>query len=60
VRWFTLAAEQDNAQAQHQLGVCYVRGLGVDRDLTKAGEWFKRAHSRERTALARENPAHAG
>ena len=31
VKWYTLAAEQDHAQATHYLGLCSAKGLGVEQ-----------------------------
>jgi hypothetical protein len=36
-------AEQGDADSQYQLGLLYRDGLGVSKDLQKAGEWFSRA-----------------
>jgi TPR repeat protein len=43
VQWFTKAAEQGNAQAQYNLGVCYLYGEGVIKDKSKAVQWFTKA-----------------
>ncbi len=36
VHWLTLAADQNNAQAQHLLGDCYENGWGVEIDAAQA------------------------
>lgn len=37
------AAEKGHAQAQFELGFCYLKGLGVEEDRLKAYAWFKKA-----------------
>lgn len=37
------AAEQGDAKAQYNLGVCYNRGLGVKEDINEACKWFRKA-----------------
>ncbi len=32
VKWYRKAAEQNDAQAQYNLGVCYADGQGVAKD----------------------------
>ena len=41
--WYTKAAQQGLDVAQYNLGICYVNGMGVDRNLQKAIEWFTKA-----------------
>ncbi len=36
VRWFRAAAEQGNAEAQYDLGLMYLEGLGVTQDKAEA------------------------
>ena len=36
-------AAQELAFGQYALGLCYLRGYGVDRDVKKAFEWFHKA-----------------
>ncbi len=43
LRWFTLAADQDNANAQYNIAVMYLNGLGVIKDEAEAMEWFVKA-----------------
>jgi TPR repeat protein len=38
-----IAAEQGNAQAQHNLGVMYADGQGVKQDYAAAVQWFEKA-----------------
>jgi TPR repeat protein len=40
VEWFTLSANQGDARAQCNLGLCYYNGTGIAQDKTKAVEWF--------------------
>ena len=55
--WFTKAAEQGDADAQCNLGMCYEDGDGVEKDLQKAIEWYTKAANQGNTnakqALAR-------
>ena len=41
--WLTKAAEQENANAQNNLGVCYQKGLGVKVNMKLAVEWYTKA-----------------
>lgn len=44
VKWFTKAAEQENAKAQYNLGICYYYGNGVQyRDRGEAVKWYTKA-----------------
>jgi len=38
VKWYTLAAEQGNADAQNSLGLCYLYGIGVAQDSEEVEE----------------------
>jgi hypothetical protein len=40
VKWFKLAAEQELAFAQFNLGVMYQKGQGVTQDNTRAYMWW--------------------
>lgn len=40
--WLPLA-EKDNADAQYNLGILYMKGLGVEENLKTAFIWYKRA-----------------
>ena len=40
MKWFRLAAEQGDAQAQNNLGVMYKNGKGVLQDNTMAHMWY--------------------
>ena len=37
------AAEQGDAEAQNNLGRCYVKGDGVEKDEKEAAEWLRKA-----------------
>ena len=43
VKWFRKAAEQNLADAQFSLGVCYAIGQGVTKDDAEAVKWFRKA-----------------
>lgn len=44
VKWYTKAAEQENAKAQYNLGVCYYYGYGVQyKDYGEAVKWYTKA-----------------
>jgi len=43
VKWFRKAAEQNVADAQFSLGVCYANGRGVTKDDAEAVKWFRKA-----------------
>ena len=48
VKWFTKAAEQENAKAQYNLGICYYYGYGVQyRDRREAVKWYTKAAEQE-------------
>jgi hypothetical protein len=46
VKWFRLAAEKGNRDAQHALGTMYENGQGVKPDYVLAYTWFKLAAHR--------------
>ena len=43
VKWFRKAAEQNVADAQFSLGVCYANGQGVTEDDAESVKWFRKA-----------------
>src|SRR6266516_4290983 len=43
VKWFRKAAEQNVADAQYNLGVCYAIGQGVTEDDAESVKWFRKA-----------------
>jgi len=46
IRWYSKAAEQDHAKAQHELGLMYARGEGVTKDYTEAARWCRKSAER--------------
>ena len=54
VRFYRTAAERGAADAQFNLGLCYRRGEGVERDAAEAARWFRRA-AEQGMALAQCN-----
>jgi hypothetical protein len=45
IRWLKLAARQDHPAAYFYLGLSYLRGEGVEKDLELAWVWFSRAEA---------------
>ena len=43
VKWYRKAAEQNFAQAQYNLGICYNHGEGVAKDQVEAVKWYRKA-----------------
>lgn len=43
VKWFRMAANQNNANAQASLGGCYAEGKGVAKDEVEAAKWYRMA-----------------
>ena len=43
VKWYSMAAEQGVAQAQHNLGVMYANGTGVPENNVRAYVWWSLA-----------------
>jgi uncharacterized protein len=43
LRWYRKAADQGNAEAQTNLGTCYVKGDGVPQDYVLAHMWLSLA-----------------
>ena len=43
VNCYRKAAEQGNADAQYNLGLCYASGQGVTQDYTEAVKWYRQA-----------------
>lgn len=48
MKWYRLAAEQGNADAQDHLGDMYADGRGVPQDNVLAYMWFNLAHADKR------------
>ena len=45
ILWFTKAAEQGFARSQNELGLFYINGTKVAKDMIKATYWFEKAAS---------------
>ena len=43
LKYTRMAADLGNADAQNELGVRYYKGEGVEKDHTKAAEWYRKA-----------------
>jgi hypothetical protein len=43
IRWLTKAADSGDAISQYNLGVLYLQGLGVEKDITKGTALIKKA-----------------
>ncbi|XP_028404060.1 uncharacterized protein LOC114526730 [Dendronephthya gigantea] len=43
VHWLKMASKQNDATAQYHLGICYEKGMGLTRNMSKAGEMYRRA-----------------
>lgn len=41
--WLSEKAAQGNAEAQYCLGICYLHGWGIFKDLQKSKEWLKKS-----------------
>jgi len=50
VKWYRKAAEQDSAYGQNNLGIMYIDGMGVLKDLNKAKYWIKKAYDNPNTS----------
>ena len=46
VKWLQKAAKTDHAAAQNDLGLCYLKGTGTQRNEKKALHWFRKAAER--------------
>jgi TPR repeat protein len=43
LKWYRRAAEQDQPQAQNNLGYMYENGEGLPRDYQEAFKWYRKA-----------------
>jgi TPR repeat protein len=43
MKWYRLAADQGNADAQFYLGLLYDNGKGVPQDYAEAVKWLRKA-----------------
>ena len=41
MRWYRLAADQRNPEALFNLGLCYGKGLGVEKDTKEAAHFYR-------------------
>jgi len=55
-KWYRLAAEQGNAEAQNSLGLAFFYGLGVKLDHTEAVKWLGLAAKLAQDDLAKIDP----
>ena len=55
MRWYRLAADQSDADAQNNLGVMYGTGQGVIEDDKEAHMWFNIAQSNGEKEYAADN-----
>lgn len=42
-RWWRVAADKGNAEAQNKLGLCYASGKGLQQDMLEAVRWYRMA-----------------
>ena len=54
VKWFSKLAEQGNSKAQYHLGLCYLLGYGVDKNVEEAVKWLEKAAKDELTDAQEE------
>ena len=47
LKWFRLAANQGDADAQYNLGLMYARSRGVPLDYAEAMQWFQKAAAQD-------------
>jgi TPR repeat protein len=47
-----MAAEQGHAEAQNNLGRCYLNGVGVQKSYAEARKWFGLAAAQDNQAAA--------
>lgn len=43
LKWYRKAAEQNEPNAENNLGLCYFNGQGVEKDYAEASTWFRKA-----------------
>ena len=50
LKWFRMAAEQDNSKAQYAIGVMYYNGEGVTKDFAEAEKWYRKAADQDNSS----------
>jgi TPR repeat protein len=50
LRWYRKAAEQNFAEPENNLGVCYHNGEGVAKDYAEAVKWYRKAAEQNSTS----------
>ncbi|MBR0458737.1 MAG: sel1 repeat family protein [Victivallales bacterium] len=50
MEWFRKAVEKGYGDAQYALGTCYQEGFGVEKDMEKAVEWYRKAEQGSKDA----------
>ena len=50
MKWYLKAAEQENANAQSNLGLMYEKGQGVKQDYSEANKWYQKAAEQGNTS----------
>ena len=53
VEWIRKSAEQDCSEAQYTLGLCYLLGLGVAKDMAEFNKWIRLSMRQGNTAAIR-------
>lgn len=43
MRWYRLAAEQNESVAIYNVGYCYEDGIGVEKNEFEAVKWYRRS-----------------
>ena len=56
VKWFRKSADQNCYEGLYQLGLCFEKGEGVERDSDKAKEYYRKAAESLRHWADRDNP----
>ena len=52
--WWKVAAERNNAMAQNNLGWAFLYGIGTEKNIDKASQWFEKAVNQNDDLDARE------
>ena len=51
VKWYRMAAGQDNITGQRLLGICFYKGRGVKKNYKQAAEWLRKSLNNDSFAL---------